>query len=135
VLIVGVFQFDGVAASRTEFPMFFPMQPVLNIQAQKVLFDEKQVNEVLPKVEVVHIWCTRTQWYCVYGMMETERQHKECLKQGKKVRPIRFVEIEGANHLVSQVYPYPCDSHLNDSQVHWDEPEKFWVATVNVINE
>jgi hypothetical protein len=24
---------------------------------------------------------------------------------------------------------------LNDSQVHWDEPEKFWAATVNSINK
>jgi hypothetical protein len=102
--VTGVSQFDCVAANRTELPMFiFPMQPTLNVQAQKVLFDEKQVNEVLPKMEVVHIWCTRTEWSCVYGMMETERQYKECLKQGERVRPIRFVEIEGANHFVSQV--------------------------------
>jgi hypothetical protein len=104
VLTVGLSQLDGIAASRTEFPMcIFPMQPTLNVQAQKVLFDEKQVNEVLAKTEVVHIWCTRAAWHSIYGMMETERQYKECLQQGKKVRPIRFVEIEGANHFVSQV--------------------------------
>ena len=94
-------QFDGVAASRTEFPMFFQMQPALKIMGQKVLFDEKLAAEVLPKTEVVHIWCPRSQWYCTYGMIETERQYKEHVKQGHKVRPIRFIEIEGANHFVS----------------------------------
>lgn len=77
------------------------MQPTLNIQAQKVLFDEKLACEVLPKTQVVHVWCTRAQWYCVYGMVETERQYKEHVKQGHKVRPIRFIEMDGANHFVS----------------------------------
>jgi hypothetical protein len=90
-----------MAASRTEFPMFFPMQPTLKTQAQKVLFNEKAAREVLPKTEVVHIWCSRAQWYCVYGMIETERQYKAHVKQGHKVRPIRFIEIDGANHFVS----------------------------------
>lgn len=69
--------------------------------AQKALFDEKLSSNILPKLEVIHIWCTRTQWYCVYGMIETERQYKEHVEQGHKVRPIRFIELEGANHVVS----------------------------------
>ena len=94
-------QCDGIAAKRTEFPMFLPMQPTLKSQAQRVLFDEENAREVLPKTEVVHIWCSRTQWYCVYAMFETERQYKAHVKQAHKVRPIRFIEIKGANHFVS----------------------------------
>jgi len=108
--------FDDTAASRTEFPMFFPMQPTLYVQGQKALFDEKLAREVLPRTEVVHIWCARAQWYCVYGMIETERQYKKHVKQEHRVRPIRFIEMEDANHFV-----------------HWDEPEKFWAATVEAI--
>jgi hypothetical protein len=81
--------------------MFFLMQRTLKNMAQKVLFDEKLASEVLPQLEVLYIWCTRAQWYCLYGMIETERQYKEQVKQGRKVRPIRFVKIEGANHFVS----------------------------------
>ena len=95
-------QFDPVAATRTEFPMFFnPMQPTLKNMAQRVLFDEKLASSILPKLEVVYIWCQRAQWYCVYGMIETERQYKEHVEQGHRVRPIRFIELEGANHFVS----------------------------------
>lgn len=94
--------FDGAAAARTEFPMFFPMQPTLKKQAQSVLFNEKHAQEVLPDLEVVYIFCTQTQWYCAWGMVETEKQYKENIAQGKKVRPIRFIGIEGANHFVSR---------------------------------
>jgi len=108
---------DGPAAARSELPMFVPpMQPTLKIQAQRALFDEKQVSEVLPKLDIGHIVCTSTNWYCAWGMVETERQYKEHIKQGHKVRPIRFVEIEGANHFV-----------------HWDDPKAFWAATVDTM--
>jgi hypothetical protein len=90
---------------------FYPMQPTLKDMAQQVLFDEKFACKVLPKLEVVHIWCTRAQWYCVYGMMETERQYNEHVKQGHKVRPIRFIELEGANHFVRLVR----SDHRHDS--------------------
>jgi len=93
--------FDPVAAARTETPMFFQMQPVLKILAQTCLFDEKVTSDVLPQLEVVHLFCAKAQWYCIWGMIETERQYKEHLNLGHKVRPIRFLEIEGGNHFVS----------------------------------
>lgn len=86
------------------------MQPTLNIQGQKVLFDEKAVSEVLPKLEVSYIFCTKAQWYCVYGMIETERQYKENVSKGRKVRPIRFTEIKTANHFVSTTLSFSPDS-------------------------
>ncbi|KIM42186.1 hypothetical protein M413DRAFT_26988 [Hebeloma cylindrosporum] len=109
--------FDPVAAGRTEFPMFFQMQPVLKIMAQKSLFDEKLTSEVLPHLEVVHIYCPKASWYCLWGMIETERQYNEHLKLEHKVRPIRFLEIAGGNHFV-----------------HWDDPEGFFACTVKAIN-
>ena len=93
--------FDPVAALRTEFPMFFQMQPVLKVLAQTCLFDEKVASEVLPQLEFVHLYCAKAQWYCVWGMIETERQYKKHLTLGHKVRPIRFLEIESGNHFVS----------------------------------
>jgi pimeloyl-ACP methyl ester carboxylesterase len=111
------FNFDGVAAARTEFPMFFQMQPTLKELAQLVLFNEKHTQEVLPNLQVVYISCMKAQWYCVWGMIETEKQHKENIAQGRMVRPIRFIEIEGANHFV-----------------HWDDPKAFWSAAVDGIS-
>lgn len=109
--------FDGIAASRCEFPMYFPMQPVLKEQAEKALFDEETVSRVLPRVKVVLQTCTSANWYCAYGFIETERRYKEYVAKGVKVRPIQFQEIEGANHFI-----------------HWDDPVKFWTATAKAIN-
>jgi len=109
-------QFDATASSRSDFPLFTQMKPTLKIVTQKVLFDEKLASEILPRSQFVYISCTRSVWYCVYAMFETERRHKEHLKQGHKVRPIRFMEIEGANHFA-----------------HRDDPEKLWAAIMDAI--
>lgn len=93
--------FDALAAQRTELPMFFPMQPALKAQAQRALFDEALAAQVLPGLEVVYFLSTRTVWYPVWGFFETERQYKEHVAAGRKVRPITFLEIEEANHFVS----------------------------------
>jgi len=108
--------FDGLAGERTEGPMFFPMQPTLKLQLKKVLFDEKAVSEVLPKIEVSHIVCARAIWYCAWGMIETERIYKEHVAQGRKTRPMRFIEIPTANHFV-----------------HWDDPKAFFDAVLDGI--
>ncbi|KDQ53365.1 hypothetical protein JAAARDRAFT_183320 [Jaapia argillacea MUCL 33604] len=109
--------FDPAAAARTEFPMFFPMQPALNAQGQRALFNEELAKTYLPNVEIVFIWCDKANWYCSYGMIETKRQYKQNIAEGKELRPIRFIRINGANHFV-----------------HWDDPEAFWTATVEAIN-
>lgn len=82
--------------------MFFQMQPALKIMAQQALFNEQLAAEVLPSVTVDHIWCKNAQWYCAYGMIETERQHNEHVKHGHKIRPIRFIEATG-NHFVRSI--------------------------------
>ncbi|KDQ53356.1 hypothetical protein JAAARDRAFT_49830 [Jaapia argillacea MUCL 33604] len=109
--------FDPLAATRTEFPMFFPMQPVLNTQSQKALFDEELAKTYLPNVEVVLMWGDKTTWCVMYGMIETTRLHKQNLADGKEIRPIRFIRITGGNHFV-----------------HWDDPNTFWEATLEAMN-
>lgn len=86
---------DPVAAARTEFSNFFQMQLVLKVLA---LFDEKVTSECLPWLEVAYLYRAKTQWYCLWGMIETEKQYNEHLKLGHKTRPIK---IEGGNHFVS----------------------------------
>jgi hypothetical protein len=76
------------------------MQPVLKAQAQSALFNEANATDVLPKLQVVFMWSTRTPWHCAWAFIETEKQLKQHVSQGHKVRPIRFIEIEGTNHFV-----------------------------------
>lgn len=81
--------------------MFVEIQPALKVQLQRVLFEEKIVKEVLPQIQVSYILCARPNWYCPRGMIKTERIYKEHIAQGRKVRPIRFIEILTANPPVS----------------------------------
>jgi hypothetical protein len=77
------------------------MQPVLKIQTQKALFDETNSSEILPNLQVAHVFCEKSPWHCIWGFIETERQFKEHARQGHKVRPIRFIGMKEANHFVS----------------------------------
>jgi hypothetical protein len=94
--------FDTVALHATEIPMSFRMQPELNAQAGRALFDEKTIQCLFPRVDVVLLLCEQTVWQCVYGFMETKRVYRECLHHGKQVRRVRFVQIPGSNHFVSE---------------------------------
>ncbi|KAK0460403.1 uncharacterized protein EV420DRAFT_209411 [Desarmillaria tabescens] len=98
--------FDGEAAGRMEFPMYFPpMQPTIRKQTETALYDEEAIKKILPKLEIVHQFCTASNWYCVWGFFGNELFAPK--------RPIRFIEIPGANHFV-----------------HWDDPKAYMEATV-----
>lgn len=76
------------------------MQPTIKVQADTALWDVKLAQTVLPKTKIVWLACEKTNWYCTWGLFETERLYKEHVAKGDKVRPIRFIEVPGANHFV-----------------------------------
>lgn len=78
--------------------------------AKRALSDEKLTQSILPGVEIVFQFCDETNWFCAWGFIETERQYKENVAAGRKVRPIRFMDIKGTNHFVSIAYKHirPC---------------------------
>jgi hypothetical protein len=91
------------------------MQPVLKIQTQNALFDERNSSDVVPNLQVVHIYCEKAPWHCIWAYLETERQFKEHTRQGHKVRPIRFIGMKEANHFVSLVINfYVSVTYLTD---------------------
>ena len=77
------------------------MQPVLQDQAHRALFDERFAKEILPALELSYIFCTKTNWQSAWAFIETERLHAEAAEHKKEVRHMRFVEIIGGNHFVS----------------------------------
>ncbi|PBK85367.1 hypothetical protein ARMGADRAFT_1018040 [Armillaria gallica] len=98
--------FDGETAGRMEFPMYFPpMQPTIRQQTETALYDEEAIKKILPKLEIVHQFCTASPWYCAWAFFENKRLAPK--------RPIRYIEIPGANHFV-----------------HWDDPKAYMEATV-----
>ena len=79
------------------------MQPALEKQAQAALFNETLAKEFLPDMQVVWIACPQSMWSLEWSKVLIARQYEEHVKQKRHVRPIRFTEIEGANHFVSVV--------------------------------
>jgi len=108
--------FDMDASMKGDVPMCFCMLPALRNQMQAALFDEKLTKEFLPALQIVWLGCSQSQWALEWGKVVIEREFEENVKQKHEVRLIRFMEIKGANHFV-----------------HWDDPEKFWEATVDAM--
>jgi hypothetical protein len=69
-------------------------------QTMLALFDEELAKTLFPEVRISHIACSKSFWPCLASLMDTERLYKEYAAKGKKGRPIRFVVIDGANHVV-----------------------------------
>jgi hypothetical protein len=93
--------FEIMAAATSEPLMFRHMRPIYRAQTRKAFFDEHAAKEVLPHLELVYIYCTRSHWSCAWGLVELKREIKEEADQGRIGRSIRFTDIPGANHLVS----------------------------------
>lgn len=93
---------DMKAAMRAEFAMFrIPIRAVLIEQRRKALFDEIHAREILPNLRVVFISAGMTVVGCKWAKLVVERHYNEATQAGRRVRPIRFIDIEGANHFVS----------------------------------
>jgi hypothetical protein len=92
---------DLGASKRSDVLLLTTMLPALKKQAQAALFDETMAKEFLPGMEVVWIACPQSMWPLEWSKVLIARQYEEHVKQKHHVRPIRFIEIEGANHFVS----------------------------------
>ena len=93
--------FDFDASLKSDVDLFTTMVPALEKQAQAALFDETLAKEYLPDMKITWIACPQTTWTLAWGKVVVERRYEEHVKQNHQIRPIRFTEIEGANHFVS----------------------------------
>lgn len=92
---------------RGDLPMIQPqMQLCIKHQTHRALFNPELAQTFCRDVQVVYLACTSSVWECVWSFMETEREYREQVVLGRRVRPIKFVEIKGGNHFVC-----PISSH------------------------
>lgn len=54
-----------------------------------------------PQLKVVHVWCDQSAWVMPYGMLELKAELASAKAQGRQIRNVKFVKLEGLNHLVS----------------------------------
>jgi hypothetical protein len=98
--------YDLNASTKSDVPVFTIMRPILEKQTQVAFYDETLAKEFVPALEIVWIACPQAMWALERAKFLTERDCEEHARQNHKVRPIRFTEIEGANHLVSTLFIY-----------------------------
>ncbi|KAJ7612579.1 hypothetical protein FB45DRAFT_301796 [Roridomyces roridus] len=85
----------------TDFPLFQPkMQALLQTQTHAALFEENTVSSYFPRLNVVHISGTRTIAVCIWAYTKTLRMYTDARASGKAIRPVKFVLVPGANHLI-----------------------------------
>lgn len=73
-------------------------------ETHRALFDEKLVQTYFTRVKVTVISCRQSVWLCLWVTNRTQTLHNEFVKRGKKVRPTRFINVEGANHFVRLLF-------------------------------
>ncbi|KAK1235464.1 hypothetical protein PQX77_001316 [Marasmius sp. AFHP31] len=79
-------------------------QPVLENATHKVLFDEHTAKTFFPNLSITYLYAPQSLWMCVLAYMETRRRYDE-LATIRTIRPVRFVELKGADHLMHYTDP------------------------------
>jgi hypothetical protein len=93
--------FDMDASMKGDIPMCSCMLPAFGKQTQAAFFDEKLAKEFLPALLIVWLGCSHSPWELEWSKVVIRREFEEHVKQKHEVRLIRFMEIKGANHFVS----------------------------------
>ncbi|KAJ7630175.1 hypothetical protein FB45DRAFT_530846 [Roridomyces roridus] len=84
-----------------DIPLLQPnMQALLETQAHAALFDENRVSSYFPRLKVVYMSGTQTMAVCIWAYTKTLQIHMAARASGKAVRPVKFVLVPGANHLI-----------------------------------
>ncbi|KAL0563546.1 hypothetical protein V5O48_018520 [Marasmius crinis-equi] len=91
-----------VAASMGADMLLLGWQGLLNETTQKVLFDEKVAKTFFPELKITHFSAPHSFWMTGVACMEIRRMYRE---KEAVVRPIEFVELEGADHFVHYTDP------------------------------
>ena len=65
--------------------------------SQRALFDNV---EFLPEVDVLMIWCNRSPGTCLWGAKTLQDRLVAAQQSGKACRKMKFVKLDGANHMV-----------------------------------
>ncbi|GJE91098.1 hypothetical protein PsYK624_072470 [Phanerochaete sordida] len=72
--------------------------------ARRACFD---ADAVLPRVDVLALWCDQTVWLCTWGAKVFQDFMREPAEAGKRKRRMASLRVRNVNHFA-----------------HWDEPER-----------
>ena len=63
--------------------------------------EEEAVTDAWRAVEVRYVWCDRSIWEIIWGVLSMRGELADAKKAGKAIRHITFLRLERANHFVS----------------------------------
>lgn len=92
---------DLAAAAKCDFMVLQLFLAIAETQAEAALFNEQLARTILPELQIIWLACKNTPWALAWCKTLMQKKHQELIQQGCQVRPIKFIEIEGANHFVS----------------------------------
>lgn len=92
-----------------------PIQTHFSALTQRVMFDNPSSVSRFQHAAFTYISASRTIWICGWAVAETKRRYREAYLTRDRIhtegaadlarlRPIRFIDIDGANHFVSIHY-------------------------------
>lgn len=93
--------YEDEAMKRSDFALFIMMRAFLEEQTQRTIFDEKLAKAYFPKVKVVYLDCAQTMWALRHTRRQVESKWNELVTRGCSPRMMRFIDVEEANHFVS----------------------------------
>jgi len=82
---------------RSRPPMVKTLKSIRNL----VLFDGENIQNCFPEASLSYITCNQSPWMIIFATMELQREYRNRLENGEKIRPVRFFTEENANHFVS----------------------------------
>ncbi|KAJ8092410.1 hypothetical protein PM082_023865 [Marasmius tenuissimus] len=89
---------------RGDIPLLTQGQTVLENATQNVLFNEHIAKTFFPNLRIMYLYPPHSVWMCVLAYMETRRIYEE-LSTVRAIRPVKFVELKGADHFVHYTDP------------------------------
>ncbi|KAG6828085.1 hypothetical protein H0H92_009313 [Tricholoma furcatifolium] len=103
---------DNEAFVRSELPMYQPQMQSSVHDLSDGAFGLKDTSALaFPRCRVIVLRPTRTTWRCYWFGIEVQRVYNENRREGKNMRPVISIPIQGGNHFA-----------------HWDFPEKVMKA-------
>ena len=65
--------------------------------------DQREINgDEWPHLEVLHVWCDQSVWVLPYAVVEVKAEIDYAKRNGKVMRDVAFIRLNGVNHLVSE---------------------------------
>ncbi|KAH8114764.1 hypothetical protein DFH11DRAFT_1508701 [Phellopilus nigrolimitatus] len=126
---------DLAPAARSEQKMVWNIQlPTFHDQARRaLLFRDNEY--LLPELNICSVYGLASEWDVQWAVWELEKDYTRWRAEGIRVRPVKFMPVEGGNHFVSSEVAYlsqQCTS-LTSFQIHWDDADKFLKMLRDVV--